>query len=69
MIKIPVEDMPQDFSEACLELGHDEGDELSPQQAIRLWSQWHLGDPYWGGRVLTFLEEVDAKSGRACPQD
>ncbi|MDP5216727.1 hypothetical protein Q5Y75_05810 [Ruegeria sp. 2205SS24-7] len=53
-----VQDMPSRVREACKERGRMDDENLTPLVAMREWSGWHLGDPYWADTIINLYEEM-----------
>lgn len=53
---IKVKDMTPSLRNACVERGFAIGDEMTPREAVKEWSGWHLGDESWADDIIDMYE-------------
>lgn len=53
---VKVDDLPGGLREACLDRGLREAELITPLQAVKEWSIWHLGDESWAESIITMYE-------------
>ncbi len=57
MRRLPVKDMPEALGHAARQAGYDGTHEMTELEALRVWSELHIGTPSWADDFLLLLED------------